>query len=148
MNQPSSRTVQAALSFLCTKHAPSSPAQYARISHAFSMSGHSSLASPNSSDQHGFKNSLPFSLHIRKATGLQIRPESTVASPSQVEKEKQTRAPWHREGSNVPPVRRPRSAGAMTKGRHSSLIYLITLPLTARVPLASRATKDSNTTWV
>lgn len=32
------------------------------------------------------------------------------------EKEKQTKAPWHREGSNVPPVARPRSAGAMTKG--------------------------------
>ena len=32
------------------------------------------------------------------------------------EKEKQTRAPWHREGSNKPPVARQRSAGAMTKG--------------------------------
>lgn len=32
------------------------------------------------------------------------------------EKEKQTRAPWHREGSSVPPVARRRSAGAMTKG--------------------------------
>ncbi|KAL8997332.1 MAG: hypothetical protein Q9169_003366 [Polycauliona sp. 2 TL-2023] len=32
------------------------------------------------------------------------------------EKEKQTRAPWHREGSNTPPVARQRSAGAMTKG--------------------------------
>lgn len=32
------------------------------------------------------------------------------------EKEKQTRAPWQREGSSVPPVARRRSAGAMTKG--------------------------------
>ncbi|KAI4255318.1 MAG: hypothetical protein L6R42_006796, partial [Xanthoria sp. 1 TBL-2021] len=32
------------------------------------------------------------------------------------EKEKQTRAPWHREGSNKPPIARQRSAGAMTKG--------------------------------
>ena len=32
------------------------------------------------------------------------------------EKEKQTKAPWHREGSNKPPVARQRSAGAMTKG--------------------------------
>ena len=31
--------------------------------------------------------------------------------------EKQKRAPWHREGSSIPPVSRPRSAGAMTKGR-------------------------------
>ncbi|KAL8777254.1 MAG: hypothetical protein Q9213_007947 [Squamulea squamosa] len=34
------------------------------------------------------------------------------------EKEKQTRAPWHREGSNTPPVARQRSAGAMTKGMY------------------------------
>lgn len=33
------------------------------------------------------------------------------------EKEKQKRAPWHREGSDEPPVRRQRSAGAMTKGK-------------------------------
>lgn len=32
------------------------------------------------------------------------------------EKERQKAAPWHREGSNLPPVARPRSAGAMTKG--------------------------------
>ena len=32
------------------------------------------------------------------------------------QKEKQTKAPWHREGSNTPPVARQRSAGAMTKG--------------------------------
>lgn len=35
------------------------------------------------------------------------------------EKEKQTRAPWHRQGADTPPVRRQRSAGAMTKGRVS-----------------------------
>lgn len=33
------------------------------------------------------------------------------------EKEKVTRAPWHRQGVDVPPVRRQRSAGAMTKGK-------------------------------
>lgn len=32
--------------------------------------------------------------------------------------EKQKKAPWHREGSEQPPVRRERSAGAMTKGKH------------------------------
>jgi hypothetical protein len=31
-------------------------------------------------------------------------------------KELQARTPWHREGSEKPPVRRRRSAGAMTKG--------------------------------
>jgi len=31
-------------------------------------------------------------------------------------KELQARTPWHREGTDEPPVRRDRSAGAMTKG--------------------------------
>lgn len=31
-------------------------------------------------------------------------------------KELQARTPWHREGSDKPPVKRARSAGAMTKG--------------------------------
>jgi calcium uniporter protein, mitochondrial len=31
-------------------------------------------------------------------------------------KELQKRTPWHREGADRPPVRRLRSAGAMTKG--------------------------------
>lgn len=33
------------------------------------------------------------------------------------DKSKQLRAPWHREGADIPPVKRQRSAGAMTKGR-------------------------------
>ncbi|KAL8921535.1 MAG: hypothetical protein Q9208_005689 [Pyrenodesmia sp. 3 TL-2023] len=49
------------------------------------------------------------------------------------EKEKQARTPWHREGSNTPPVARQRSAGAMTKGKllttPSRLLKLI-IPLT------------------
>lgn len=32
------------------------------------------------------------------------------------DKSKQMRRPWHREGSDTPPVARQRSAGAMTKG--------------------------------
>ncbi|PMD62000.1 uncharacterized protein K444DRAFT_525583 [Hyaloscypha bicolor E] len=48
-------------------------------------------------------------------------------------KELQTRTPWHREGSDKPPVKRMRSAGAMTKGKllttPSRLLKLI-LPLT------------------
>jgi hypothetical protein len=35
-------------------------------------------------------------------------------------KELQTRTPWHREGSDKPPVKRMRSAGAMTKGPSTS----------------------------
>ncbi|KAI9752993.1 MAG: CAAX farnesyltransferase (FTase) subunit beta [Chaenotheca gracillima] len=49
------------------------------------------------------------------------------------QKEKQARTPWHREGSDLPPVKRPRSAGAMTKGKllttPSRLLKLI-VPLT------------------
>jgi len=43
------------------------------------------------------------------------------------EKERQTRAPWHREGSDLPPVARQRSAGAMVKGaEHFQLSVLRT----------------------
>lgn len=42
--------------------------------------------------------------------------ESQLDDAIAQEKEKQTRTPWHREGSQVPPVKRQRSAGAMTKG--------------------------------
>jgi hypothetical protein len=38
------------------------------------------------------------------------------AKKLQEDKGKQIRTPWHREGSDVPPVARQRSAGAMTKG--------------------------------
>ncbi|KIW43456.1 uncharacterized protein PV06_04557 [Exophiala oligosperma] len=48
-------------------------------------------------------------------------------------KDKQLRAPWHRQGAQEPPVRRQRSAGAMTKGKllttPSRLLKLV-LPLT------------------
>ena len=57
---------------------------------------------------------------LNLANGLyqksQIRRESTIESAIGQEREKQTRAPWHREGSDIPPVARQRSAGAMTKG--------------------------------
>ncbi|KAK3115186.1 hypothetical protein LTR53_005735 [Teratosphaeriaceae sp. CCFEE 6253] len=50
-------------------------------------------------------------------------------------KTKQVRSPWMREGSDVPPVSRNRSAGAMTKGKllttPSRMLKLI-LPLTTR----------------
>ncbi len=41
------------------------------------------------------------------------------------DQEKQQRAPWHREGVDVAPVRRQRSAGAMTKGKHSCVLWFI-----------------------
>lgn len=51
------------------------------------------------------------------------------------DKGKQIRTPWHREGSDTPPVARQRSAGAMTKGKllttPSRMLKLI-LPLTTR----------------
>ncbi|KAF1845283.1 uncharacterized protein K460DRAFT_366155 [Cucurbitaria berberidis CBS 394.84] len=55
------------------------------------------------------------------------------------DKGKQIRTPWHREGSDQPPVARQRSAGAMTKGKlltTPSRMLKIILPLT---------TKDMNT---
>jgi hypothetical protein len=41
----------------------------------------------------------------------------------QEDKGKQIRTPWHREGSDVPPVARQRSAGAMTKGRMGNTVH-------------------------
>lgn len=38
-------------------------------------------------------------------------------------KELQARTPWHREGSDKPPVKRMRSAGAMTKGPRHFLLF-------------------------
>jgi calcium uniporter protein, mitochondrial len=35
-------------------------------------------------------------------------------------KERQQYRPWHREGADQPPVRRQRSAGAMTKGERAT----------------------------
>jgi len=37
-------------------------------------------------------------------------------------KELQARTPWHREGSDKPPVKQLRSAGAMTKGLFSYIL--------------------------
>ena len=48
-------------------------------------------------------------------TGSEDQVSNLEASIAQ-EREKRTRAPWHREGSDLPPVARRRSAGAMTKG--------------------------------
>ena len=40
------------------------------------------------------------------------------------ERDKQNKAPWHREGATEPPVNRLRSAGAMTKGMRMRLSAL------------------------
>jgi hypothetical protein len=48
------------------------------------------------------------------------------------DKGKQIKTPWHREGSDTPPVARQRSAGAMTKGTH---------PHTAFKPVQSRVSR-------
>ena len=47
--------------------------------------------------------------------------EADITNTISQGKEKQVRTPWHREGSDVPPVRRQRSAGAITKGNDSWL---------------------------
>ena len=61
---------------------------------------------------------------VSTTTSLQRhrRTESTASYDNAIgqEKEKQTRAPWHREGASVPPVNRARAAGAMTKGTYRS----------------------------
>lgn len=61
--------------------------------------------------------------------------DATIAE----EQEKQRKAPWHREGSQDPPVRRPRSAGAMTKGK------LLTTPSRLLKLVLPLSTVDLNT---
>lgn len=46
----------------------------------------------------------------------QNKGKTTLDNAIADQKDKQTKAPWHREGSDMPPVARQRSAGAMTKG--------------------------------
>lgn len=52
---------------------------------------------------------------------MQIRRESTIEKAISADKDKQNKAPWHREGSDIPPVARQRSAGAMIKGSRTSM---------------------------
>lgn len=58
--------------------------------------------------------------YLEAVTGFclkrQVRRGSTIEKAISAEKEKQNKAPWHREGSDMPPVARQRSAGAMVKG--------------------------------
>ncbi|KAF1836171.1 hypothetical protein BDW02DRAFT_567373 [Decorospora gaudefroyi] len=55
------------------------------------------------------------------------------------DKGKQIRSPWHREGSDKPPVARQRSAGAMTKGK------LLTTPSRMLKMILPLTTSDTNT---
>ena len=52
---------------------------------------------------------------------MEIRRESTMEKAISADKDKHIKAPWHREGSDIPPVARQRSAGAMIKGSRVSL---------------------------
>ncbi|KAI9692398.1 MAG: hypothetical protein M1822_006629 [Bathelium mastoideum] len=54
-------------------------------------------------------------------------------------KDKQIRTPWHRDGSDEPPVKRQRSAGAMTKGK------LLTTPSRMLKLILPLTTSDHNT---
>lgn len=56
------------------------------------------------------------SSHAQAAKDLNQKSFDEHLSEFEDLKEKQARTPWHREGVDTPPVRRQRSAGAMTKG--------------------------------
>lgn len=64
----------------------------------------------------------------------EVRQEAAFEGALDQQEEKQARTPWHREGSDTPPVARERSAGATTKGKllttPSRLLKLI-IPLTS-----------------
>lgn len=49
------------------------------------------------------------------------QPENQIDNAIGKEKEIAARTPWHREGADMPPVKRQRQAGAMTKGIYTLL---------------------------
>ena len=55
-------------------------------------------------------------LHQKSADEHEEEFNSQIDNAIGQAKELQARTPWHREGSDKPPVKRMRSAGAMTKG--------------------------------
>ena len=55
-------------------------------------------------------------LHQKSADDHEKEFNSQIDNAIGEAKELQARTPWHREGSDLPPVKRNRSAGAMTKG--------------------------------
>jgi len=59
-------------------------------------------------------------LHQKSADEHEDEFNSQIDNAIGEAKELQARTPWHREGSDLPPVKRNRSAGAMTKGRSPS----------------------------
>ena len=50
----------------------------------------------------------------------QVRQEKAFEDPCEQQKEKQSKTPWHREGSDIAPVAREQTAGDMTKGGNYS----------------------------
>ena len=52
---------------------------------------------------------------------IQLRRESSLTNDGTISEKqvKQARAPWHREGSDMKPVAKQRSAGVMTKGTYT-----------------------------
>ncbi|KAJ4309642.1 hypothetical protein N0V94_008833 [Neodidymelliopsis sp. IMI 364377] len=99
----------------------------------FAVSARLNIKLP-SKDQGSYENS-----NARPASDLNNNisqeEKDDFARKLQEDKGKQIRTPWHREGSDKPPVARQRSAGAMTKGKlltTPSRMLKIILPLTTR----------------
>jgi calcium uniporter protein, mitochondrial len=61
-------------------------------------------------------------LHQKSADEHEEEFNSQIDNAIGQAKELQARTPWHREGSDKPPVKRMRSAGAMTKGWFDSFV--------------------------
>jgi calcium uniporter protein, mitochondrial len=57
----------------------------------------------------------------KQEDGIKSQLDDTIGEA----KELQARTPWHREGSDQPPVKRNRSAGAMTKGVFNIFFYCL-----------------------
>ena len=94
--------VYASLTRSNTKHASGSQSRKELVSRVFSTT------TPGRKDEKPSNTDSAFRDSDKRAARVQ----DAIAE----QKDKQTRTPWHREGSNIPPVARQRSAGAMTKG--------------------------------
>jgi hypothetical protein len=81
------------------------------------------LSFPNQSPQHhhitpamAFRLPTFSTTAVFRGEGKELNHDGSLDKKIGDAKELQTRTPWHREGADQPPVKRLRSAGAMTKG--------------------------------
>lgn len=82
----------------------------------FTLTRHLRLNGPKDDNQYDKSNARPA---VELSHNITQEEKDDYEKRLEEDKDKQIRTPWHREGSDIPPVARQRSAGAMTKGENS-----------------------------